>query len=288
MGTAELLDGRYELGAVIGRGGMADVHRATDIRLNRAVAIKIFHAGEHSERSSEEARLLAGLAHPGLVRVYDAAPAHVPPYLVLQLVEGPTLRRRLDTQGNLDLAHTSRIGSRLADALAYVHSHGIIHRDMKPANILLDSDGDCYLTDFGIARALGSARLTNAGHCVGTAAYLAPEQLRGESVGPPADVYSLGLVLLECLTGSPEYDGSDLEAAVARLSRPPRLPAWLPPVWTATLAAMTARDPRHRPTAADCAQRLAATALLGTRRAALRPVWRRGGQATARLEPVAG
>ncbi|MFC7617470.1 serine/threonine-protein kinase [Actinokineospora soli] len=198
---------------------------------------------------------------PSLVRVYDAAPDHEPPYLVMQLIDGPTLRRRIDTGGALDLPTAARIGTRLADALACVHAHGIIHRDVKPANVLLDRDGGCYLTDFGIARALGSARLTSKGHCVGTAAYLAPEQVRGEPVGPAADIYALGLMLLECVTGRPEYEGPELEAAVARLSRPPRLPAWLPPVWTATLAAMTAGDPAHRPTAADCAQRLAAAAL---------------------------
>ncbi|GGS26438.1 MULTISPECIES: protein kinase domain-containing protein [Actinokineospora] len=280
----ELLDGRYRLDGVIGRGGMADVHRATDVRLNRAVAVKLFHSA--TERSTLEARLLAGLSHPGLVRVYDAAPENDRPYLVMQLVDGPTLRRCLDTTGALDLRFTARLGTRLADALAYVHAHGVVHRDMKPANVLLDRDGTCFLTDFGIARAMGSARLTSAGHCIGTAAYLAPEQLRGENVGPAADIYSLGLVLLECLTGSPEYDGSDLEAAVARLSRPPRLPAWLPPVWTATLAAMTARDPQHRPSAADCAQRLAAATVLGTRRAPVRPPWRRAVE-TQRMQPAA-
>lgn len=278
----ELLDGRYELGAVIGRGGMADVHRATDVRLRRAVAVKLFRA--ETQRSSSEARLLAALSHPGLVTVYDAAPEHDRPYLVMQLVEGPTLRRRLDLDGALAPGEAARLGARLADALAYVHAHGIIHRDMKPANVLLDRDGTCFLTDFGIARALGSARQTSTGHCVGTAAYLAPEQLRGEPVGPPADVYALGLVLLECLTGSTEYDGSDVEAAVARLSRPPRLPAWLPPAWTATLAAMTAGDPSQRPPAADCAQRLAAAGL-GSPRRQPRPVCHRA-ETTQRLVPV--
>jgi serine/threonine protein kinase len=279
----ELLDGRYELGAVIGRGGMADVHRATDVRLRREVAVKLFRSG--AERSSGEARLLAALSHPALVKIFDAAPEHERPYLVMQLVEGPTLRHRLDRGGAFAPQHAARVGARLADALACVHAHGIVHRDVKPANVLLDGAGGCFLTDFGIARALGSARLTITGHCVGTAAYLAPEQLRGEEVGPPADIYALGLVLLECLTGSPEYDGADIEAAIARLKRRPRLPGWLPPVWTATLAAMTADDPAHRPGAADCAERLTAASLWTGARTQMSPPWRRA-QRTRLMEPV--
>ena len=275
----ELLDGRYRLGAVIGRGGMADVHRATDVRLARQVAVKLFRTA--TERSSVEARLLAGLTHPALVRVYDAAPDADRPYLVMQLVEGPSLRHRIDAEGALDPQVTARIGTRLADALAYVHANGIVHRDVKPANILVAGDGRCFLTDFGIARALGSARLTSKGHCIGTAAYLAPEQVRGDPVGPAADIYALGLVLLECLTGRVEYEGPELEAAVARLSRPPRLPAWLPPAWTATLAGMTARDPRHRPPAAECAERLATAAL-----APRRPARWQSPEDTERLVPV--
>lgn len=291
MRPGELLDGRYRLGRLVGTGGMADVHEATDLRLGREVAVKLFRRraeGETAARLDSEARLLSGLSHPGLLRVFDVAPDSDRPYLVMQLVRGRTLRREID-KGPLDPQRTARLGARLADTLAYVHSRGITHRDVKPSNVLLSESVGCYLADFGIARAEGDARMTLTGHCVGTAAYLAPEQVQGEPSGPSADVYALGLMLIECLTGRPEFDGTDIEAAVARLHRDPRIPAGLPDPWPETLAAMTARDPAERPDAADCAQRLAAAALTGGRplppvRPSTPPVSR---QATAELPPLA-
>ncbi|SDD63016.1 serine/threonine-protein kinase [Actinokineospora iranica] len=277
MGTGTLLDDRYRLGELIGAGGMADVHSAVDTRLGREVAVKLFHPKASSAtvtRLETEARLLAGLSHPGLVRVFDVAVDNERPYLVMELVRGTTLRGLLDER-QLDTDMVARLGMRLAGILDHVHSHGIVHRDVKPSNILIDQDGACYLADFGIARALGGARITATGRCVGTAAYLAPEQIQGETTGPPGDIYSLGLVLLECLTGGPEFDGSDVEAALARLTRSPEIPGWLPPVWVETLAAMTARGPEDRPDAAECGQRLAAAALFGpVERPSLLP-WRR-------------
>ena len=144
-----------------------------------------------------------------------------------------------------------RIGARLADALAHVHSNGIIHRDLKPANVLLGTDGRPRLADFGIARALDGTAVTGTGYVVGTAAYLAPEQVRGEWVGPAADVYALGLVLLEALTGRREYPGALVESATARLHRPPNIPDSLPSDLRTTLFAMTALEPAVRPTAAE-------------------------------------
>ncbi|WP_424189145.1 serine/threonine-protein kinase [Actinokineospora sp. G85] len=277
MGTTESpLDGRYRLGALLGSGGMADVHRAVDVRLSRPVAVKLFHPkadGATIARLETEARLLAGLSHPGLVRLYDIGSADGRPYLVMQLVNGSTLRAHMD-RGVLPADSVARIGMRLADALAYVHSRDIVHRDMKPSNVLVDGDGACFLADFGIARAMGTERLTSAGHCVGTAAYLAPEQVRGAETGPAGDVYSLGLVLLEALTGEPEFTGPDIEAAIARLSRSPRVPKWLPRVWAELLRDMTARDPDDRPDMVEVARRLAVCALrgpLGGRPAALPP-----------------
>ncbi|GLZ36400.1 serine/threonine-protein kinase [Actinokineospora sp. NBRC 105648] len=265
MGSPTMLDGRYRLGELIGSGGMADVYSAVDSRLGREVAIKLFHPkadGATVARLESEARLLGGLSHHGLVRVFDVAVDNDRPYLVMQLIDGGNLRAKLDG-GVLGAGEVARIGVRLADILAYVHSRGIVHRDVKPSNILLDLDDACYLADFGIARALGGARLTSTGHCVGTAAYLAPEQVRGELTGPAGDVYSLGLVLLECLTGTPEYEGSDVEAALARLTRDPEIPDWLPAIWADTLGAMTTRVPEERPSATECGQRLAAAALVG-------------------------
>jgi serine/threonine protein kinase len=291
MRPGDLLDGRYRLGRLVGTGGMADVHEATDVRLGREVAVKLFRRraeGETAARLDSEARLLGGLSHPGLLRVFDVAPDNDRPYLVMQLVRGRTLRGEIDT-GPLDPQRTARLGARLADTLAYVHSQGIMHRDVKPSNVLLSETVGCYLADFGIARAEGDERMTLTGHCVGTAAYLAPEQVAGEPSGPPADIYALGLMLIECLTGRPEYDGTDVEAAVARLRRDPRIPDGLPDPWPETLAAMTARDPADRPDAAECAQRLAAAALTGgcpppPARPSTPPVSR---QATAELPPLA-
>jgi hypothetical protein len=260
--TGRLLDGRYRVGALIGTGGMASVHAAQDLRLDRTVAVKLFQPNADETalaRLTEEARLLAALSHPGLLRVFDISTSAGQPYLVMELIKGTTLRRSID-RGPIAPRTVAEVGTRLAATLGHVHSRHIVHRDIKPSNVLLDDSGAVYLADFGIARAMGAARVTAAGQCVGTAAYLAPEQVTGTEVCPAADIYALGLVLLECLTSRPEYPGSEVEAAVARLHRPPRVPDWLPPVWRATLTAMTAIDPRARPTAGRCAELLSAAA----------------------------
>lgn len=251
-----LLDDRYRLGPVLGRGGMATVYAGTDTKLRRPVAVKLFHPGAEENtraRLETEARLLGGLSHPGLLKVFDVSVVDDQPYLVLQLVDGRTLRQLIN-DGPLRPAVVARLGSRLAETLAYIHSRQIVHRDIKPSNVLLDSSGTGYLADFGIAALIGSARLTRTGHCVGTAAYLAPEQVSGAGPHPAADIYSLALVLLECLTGRPEFPGSDVEAAVARLARAPKVPDWLPPALRQTLVAMLARHPADRPDAARCAE----------------------------------
>jgi serine/threonine protein kinase len=249
-----VLDERYQLGPLVGRGGMAIVHKATDIRLRRSVAVKLFHAPVDEialARLTTEARLLAGLSHPGLVKVFDVCMESDQPYLVMQLIGGNTLRTLIN-RGALEPAVVARLGARLAETLRYVHSRDVVHRDIKPSNVLLDENGVCYLADFGIAKAAGAAGLTATGHCVGTAAYLAPEQVAGIGAGPPADIYSLGLVLLECLTGTPEFAGTEVEAAVARLTRSPEVPSWIPPALRRLLVAMTAREPADRPSAAAC------------------------------------
>jgi tRNA A-37 threonylcarbamoyl transferase component Bud32 len=254
-----LLGGRYRLGALIGQGGAAVVYEAVDVALGRRVAVKLYEAADPlgRYRFGSEARLLAGLSHPGLVTVHDVSLDGDRPYLVMRLVDGPSLRDLL-TRGAFEPAAVARIGVRLAEVLAYVHAHDVVHRDIKPGNILVDSSGACHLTDFGLARAMGATHLTGPGEYVGTAAYLAPEQITEPDVGPAADIYALGLVLLECLTGRTEYTGNAAETALARLSRPPRIPATLPGSWPAVLAAMTARDPADRPDAARCVALLAA------------------------------
>ncbi|MFT7841728.1 protein kinase [Saccharothrix sp. BKS2] len=257
-----LLAGRYRLDRLIGCGGMADVHRAWDLELGRAVAVKVFRPGDDltaGRRFDNEARVLAGLSHPGLVPVHDAGRDQGLAFVVLALVEGGTLRDRL-AAGPLVPDEVRALGVRLAEALEHVHSCGVVHRDVKPSNVLVDTAGTAYLADFGLARLVDATRLTRADQIVGTAAYLAPEQVRGGPTGPAADVYALGLVLLECLTGRREYDGGEIEAAVARLHRAPHVPADLPPDLAELLRRMTATDARDRPTAAECARALIAGA----------------------------
>ncbi len=227
-GSATVLGDRYELGEVIGRGGMADVYRASDRTLHRDVAIKVLRetAGDESDRNrfTGEARTLARLNHAGLVMVLDAGISAEQPFLVMELVEGQTLAQ-LCSGGGLDADRVRAIGAQVAEALAYAHGRGVVHRDVKPGNVLLGAGERVKLADFGIARLIGdTVRHTKTGHAIGTAAYLSPEQVRGEDVTPAADIYALGLVLLEALTGERAYPGSPTESALARLSRPPERP----------------------------------------------------------------
>ena len=262
--TAELLGGRYRLRKVIGRGGMASVYSAKDENLGRVVALKLFapQSADPDElrRQEAEIKLLATLNHPSLVTLFDAGtdtrvPEEPRPFLTMELVDGQDLRGRI-RHSALPLAETAVIGAGVSDALAYVHSLGIVHRDIKPANILLVPvrPGEPLrpkLTDFGIARLVDGTRLTATGTMVGTAAYLSPEQSRGTDLGPSSDIYSLGLVLLECIKGEIEYPGSAVESAVARLHRAPAIPDAVPAEWARLIRAMTALDPMDRPSAAE-------------------------------------
>ncbi|MET4136639.1 serine/threonine-protein kinase [Pseudarthrobacter sp. PvP090] len=262
--TAELLSGRYRLGEVIGRGGMASVYSAKDLNLGRDVALKLFapQSADPDElrRQEAEIELLATLNHPSLVTLFDAGtdtrvPEEPRPFLTMELVDGQDLRSRI-RHSPLPLAEIAVIGAGVSDALAYVHSLGIVHRDIKPANILLVPvrPGEPLrpkLTDFGIARMVDGTRLTATGTMVGTAAYLSPEQSRGADLGPASDIYSLGLVLLECIKGELEYPGGAVESAVARLHRAPAIPDSVPAEWARLIRAMTALEPLDRPSAAD-------------------------------------
>ncbi|MDT4937059.1 MAG: eukaryotic-like serine/threonine-protein kinase, partial [Pseudonocardiales bacterium] len=231
-----VLSGRYRVHERLGSGGMADVFRAHDELLGRDVAVKVFRTlgpAEEAggpERQERELQALARLSHPHLITLFDASITDRPAYLVMELVDGPSLAARL-TDGPLPESEVRAIGSQIADALAYVHAQGMVHRDVKPANILLGTDGiagdgvgRARLSDFGIVRLLGTERLTAADFTLGTASYLAPEQARGGDVTPAADVYSLGLVLIEALTGTRSFDGTPVEAVLARLSRSPDVP----------------------------------------------------------------
>ena len=258
---ARLLDGRYRLGDRLGGGAVADVFRAVDERLHRPVAVKVFRgdAAEELQRHEAEMRTLARLDHPSLVTVYDAGDDDGQPYLVMQLVEGDTLAQEL-ARGPLGPDRAARYGAALADALAYVHAQGFVHRDVKPANVLIAGDGRVHLADFGIARLVDSAHVTKTGDVLGTPAYFAPEQVSGGPVGPAADVYALGVMVLECLTGKRPFEGTAMEVAMARLHRDPELPATLPSAWRDLLAAMTTRDPERRITAAQAADAFRAIA----------------------------
>ena len=254
-----VVGGRYELGALLGTGASAVVRRASDRVTGHTFAVKLFHAGASAHdrrRQQREMRALATLHHPGLVELHDGGVEGDRPFIVTDLVEGPTLAERLEA-GPLEADEVRRLGALLADALAHVHQGGIVHRDLKPANVLLGADGP-RLADFGIARAVDGTAVTGTGYVVGTAAYLAPEQVRGEWVGPEADVYALGLVLLESLTGRREYPGALVESATARLHRPPSIPDGLPASLHTAIQAATALDPAARPTAAQVAALLTA------------------------------
>lgn len=267
-GTGGLLAGRYRLEQRIGRGGMADVYRAEDELLLRSVAVKLFRfdtaGGDERRRVDDEIRTLAALRNPGLVTVFDAGTCAEPggtPFLVMELIDGPNLARRL-ADGPLTRRMTAQLGSELAATLHYVHANSIVHRDIKPANILLDDRADqpigytAKLTDFGIARLLDATRITMHGMTIGTANYLSPEQARGGEITPASDVYSLGLVLLECLSGCPAYPGNGMEAAAARLHYPPVIPPGLGAEWQDLLIGMTNLQPERRPDAAAVADRL--------------------------------
>lgn len=260
--TEALLDGRYRLQECVGQGGMARVYRADDIFLGRTVAIKMLRdemdGAQPSGRARSEMTVLASLNHPGLVTLYDAqlVPGRAE-YLVMEFIDGPTLSARI-AQGPLAPAEVARLAADLAEALHVVHGAGIVHRDIKPSNVLVSrtplpgSRSGAKLADFGISVLVDGARLTTPGLVIGTAAYLAPEQLRGEPPAPPADIYSLGLVLLEALTGTrafPEAEG--IGAAMARLIETPEVPASLGVGWTTLLTRMLAADPADRPRASE-------------------------------------
>jgi serine/threonine protein kinase len=259
------LNDRYQILALIGSGGMASVYRAHDEFLDREVAVKLFNAplGEIAEVSSQEHELqvLARLNHHGLVTLIDAGivahkdPARSRMYLVMELITGSTLKELVASRA-LSGREIAQIGFDLAEGLQYIHSNGVTHRDVKPANVLMVTYGGtddrprAKLADFGIASLTGTVAVDD-GVTVGTAAYLSPEQAMREPIEAASDVYSLGLALLECFTRTPEFPGTQLESATARLIRDPVIPETLSPQWSALLTAMTTRVPSDRPTSAQ-------------------------------------
>ncbi len=256
--AGRLLGERYRIETAIGFGGMATVYRATDEALGRAVAVKLFDSISHDPaRQESELAVLASLDHHGVVNLYDAGVdrddfGRSRRYLVMALVTGQNLHERI-LVSPIASRHIAEIGYDMAEALEYIHARNVLHRDIKPANILLVDYGSdaprarAKLTDFGIALSEDIERMTAEGVTTGTAAYLSPEQVAGKPLTPASDIYSLGLALLQSFTRSIEFPGSMVESAMARLSRDPVIPDFLPPHWHALLSAMTARDPEHRP-----------------------------------------
>jgi len=252
-----LLGDRYRLGPVIATGGMAQVRRAEDVVLGRQVAVKILHphlAADPAvvQRFRHEAVAAARLTHPAIVSIYDTVTDNGVNAIVMELVDGITLRQYLDQRGHLAPRDAVDVVAGVAEALQVAHEAGIVHRDVKPANILLCDDRRVMVTDFGIAKAGLDGDLTRDGSIVGTAKYVAPEQVTGDPVDPRTDVYSLGVVLYECLCGRPPFE-ADTEAAtaLARLHRDPLRPRQVRPGVPRALDAITmqalSRDPDDRP-----------------------------------------
>ncbi len=249
-----LLAGRYRLENRIAAGSVGEVWRAEDLVLGRPVAVKLLQEGYASHQQTlarfrAEARHAGSLTHPGIAHVYDygeAGPAGRP-YLVLELVDGPSLAGVL-ARGPLHPATTMDVVAQVAAGLAAAHAADLVHRDIKPANLLMSRDGLVKITDFGIAHAAGSAPITQAGTLVGTPAYLAPERASGEPATPASDLYSLGIVAYECLTGTTPFHGTPLEVASAsRHGSLPPLPAAVPAPVAALVTDLTAKDPAARP-----------------------------------------
>ncbi|GAA3669992.1 hypothetical protein GCM10022237_32230 [Nocardioides ginsengisoli] len=257
--------GRYRLDSMIATGGMGVVWRATDTRLNRPVAVKVLKA-EYADdpmfrtRFEGEARSAAALHHPGIAGVYDyGAGDDTPtvggpqaPYLVMELVDGQPLSALLanarSSGRTLDVAVVQDLMAQAADALGVAHRAGIVHRDVKPANLLVTSDRQVKITDFGIARAADSVALTRTGSVMGTPQYLSPEQARGNPSTPASDVYSLGVVAFECLAGQRPFDAeTPVATALAHLQQPvPQLPASVPGPLAAVVRRALAKDPAER------------------------------------------
>jgi hypothetical protein len=256
LAVGELLGGRYRVTSLLGRGGMADVYQATDEQTGAAVAVKLLHtAAPGGQWSEREIRALSRLDHPAIVRLRDTGTDGSTRYLVLDLVDGEPLAATLQ-RGALPAGVATELVAIVADGVQHAHDCGIVHRDIKPANILLDRSGRPHLADFGIARLMDATATTAAGFVMGTASYLAPEQVRADRVGPPADVYALGLVLLECLTGERAFPGTFNEAAAAHLARDPSIPASVAPWLAAIIRSATARPALARPSAGRVAAAL--------------------------------
>src|SRR3954468_11041520 len=251
----EEFDGRYTIERKLGSGGMADVYLAEDRELGRPVALKLLnerHANDDQfvERFRREAQSAAGLNHPNIVSIFDRGQAEGTYYIAMEYLDGRTLKELLVRNGPTPVPIAIDYARQILGALAFAHRNGIVHRDIKPHNIIVGRDGRLKVTDFGIARS-GASQMTEAGSIVGTAQYLSPEQARGAPVDPRSDIYSLGVVLYEMLTGKVPFSGdTPVEIAMKHLSQIPEPPSKLregiPHDLDAVVMRALAKDPEQR------------------------------------------
>jgi serine/threonine-protein kinase len=254
-----VLDGRYRVDTMIATGGMSSVYRGLDLRLDRPVALKVMesrYAGDQQflTRFQREARAVARLSHPGLVAVYDqgaGTPGRQPPFLVMELVEGGTLRELLRERGPMPPHAVAAVLAPVLGGLAVAHAAGLVHRDIKPENVLISDGGEVKIADFGLVRAIAEAKITSTSVILGTAAYLSPEQVSTGDADPRSDVYAVGILAYELLTGVTPFTGdSALSVAYQRMDHdvpaPGTVIAGVPTQFDEMVLRATARDPQRR------------------------------------------
>src|SRR5580658_4203236 len=255
--TPRVLSGRYELSHLVARGGMAEVYRAHDRLLDRPVALKVLFPElsvdrAFVERFRREAQAAANLSHPNIVPVFDWGEDGGTYFIVMEFIDGRALSSILRSAGPMHPDRAAEIGADVAVALAYAHRHGVIHRDVKPGNVLITEDGIVKVTDFGIARAINTEEsLTQTGAVMGTATYFSPEQAEGMGVDARSDIYSLGVVLFEMVTGRPPFMGDTPVAVASKHVRenppaPRDINPSIPPTFEAIILKAMSKDPAHR------------------------------------------